>query len=163
MAQGRQQHTQRSEHRVRQLRALTRLLDSAIPLPGGFRIGLDGLIGLIPGFGDAVGASLSAYIIWRAAQLGASKTTLLRMTGNVLVDGIIGLIPVLGDVFDFAWKANQRNLALLEDSLRQPPATGSAQQRLRMVAWIIVAGIVALVVLSIWLFVKLLLVVFGGG
>lgn len=153
----------RSERGLRQLRALARLLDSSIPLPGGFRIGLDGLIGLIPGVGDAIGASLSGYIILRAAQLGASWPTLLRMTGNVLVDGLIGLIPILGDIFDFAWKANQRNLVLLEAALQKPPARGSAQQRLRWVAVVILAVLAGLVVLSIYLFVKLLLALFGGA
>ena len=155
--------THRSNRNVRQLRGLARLLDSSIPLPGGYRIGLDGLIGLIPGFGDAVGVSLSAYIILRAAQMGASWSTLLRMTGNVLVDGLVGLIPILGDLFDFAWKANLRNMALLEASLQKPPARGSAQQRLRLVAFLILAVLLGLVVLSVYLFVKLLLVLFGGA
>lgn len=154
---------QRSERSLRQLRALARLLDSSVPLPGGYRIGLDGIIGLIPGFGDAVGASLSAYIIWRAAQVGASWTTLLRMTGNALIDGFVGSIPILGDLFDFVFKANQRNMELLEASLNKPPARGSAQQRLRVVAFIILAVMVALVVLSIYLLVKLLQLIFGGG
>ena len=156
-------HHGRSERSLRQLRALARLLDSSVPLPGGYRIGLDGLIGLIRGFGDAVGASLSAYIIWRAAQLGASWTTLLRMTGNALVDGLIGLIPIIGDLFDFAWKANQRNMELLEASLQKPPARGSAQQRLRIAAFVILAVMIGFVALGIYLFVKLLLALFGAG
>lgn len=148
---------------VRQLRALARLLDNAIPLPGGYRIGLDGLIGLVPGIGDAVGASLSAYIILRAAQLGVSWTTLLRMAGNVLVDGFVGLIPILGDVFDFAWKANQRNMELLDAALQKPPARGSAQHRLRIVAFVILAALLGFVALSIYLFIKLLLALFCGA
>lgn len=156
-------YRERSEGHLRQLRALARLLDSSIPLPGGYRIGLDGLIGLIPGFGDAVGASLSAYIVWRAAQVGASWTTLLRMAGNVLIDGFVGLIPILGDLFDFAFKANQRNMELLEASLQKPPAKGSAQQRLRMVAIVILVLMLALVGLSIYLFIRLLMLIFGGG
>lgn len=151
----------RSERNLRKLRALARLLDNSIPLPGGYRIGLDGLIGLIPGFGDAVGASLSAYIILRAAQMGASWTTLLRMTGNVLIDGFIGLIPILGDLFDFAWKANLRNMVLLDQALEKPPARGTPEHRLRLVAVVIVAVLGALVILSIYLFIKLLLVLSG--
>ncbi len=152
----------RSERSLSKLRALARLLDNAIPLPGGYRIGLDGLIGLIPGFGDAVGASLSAYIILRAAQMGASWTTLLRMTGNVLIDGFVGLIPILGDLFDFAWKANQRNMVLLDEALQRPPAGGTPEHRLRLVAIVIVALLGGLVILSIYLFIKLLLVLFGA-
>lgn len=153
----------RSERNLRPLRRLARLLDSSIPLPGGYRIGLDGLIGLVPGVGDAVGASVSGYIILRAAQLGVPWPTLLRMTGNVLVDGLIGLIPILGDLFDFAWKANLRNMALLEAALQKPPARGSAQQRLRLVAFLILAVLLGLVVLSVYLLVKLLLALFGGA
>lgn len=163
MAQDHEAHYHRSEKSLRKLRALARLLDSSIPLPGGLRIGLDGLIGLIPGFGDAVGASLSGYIIWRAAQIGASWPTLLRMTANTLVDGLVGLIPILGDLFDFAWKANERNMALLEASLQKPPASGSAKHRLRIVAWILIALLVGLVLLSLYLFVKLLMLIFGGA
>lgn len=156
-------HSGRSERSLRKLRALARLLDNSVPLPGGYRIGLDGLIGLIPGFGDAVGASLSAYIIWRAAQLGASWTTLLRMTGNALIDALVGSIPILGDLFDFVWKANQRNMDLLESTLHKPPARGSAQQRLRVVGFVILAVMLGLVALSIYLLVELLQLIFGGG
>jgi hypothetical protein len=96
------------------LDALSRLLDAAITIPGTrFRIGLDGLLGLIPGIGDSLGAVFSAYIIVEAARLGAPKTLLLRMIGNVAVESIVGAVPILGDLFDFAWKANLRNVALL--------------------------------------------------
>jgi hypothetical protein len=103
-----------SDSRLRQLDALSRLLDSAFCIPGTrFRIGLDGLFGLIPGIGDSVGAALSAYIIVEAARLGAPKQLLLRMIGNVAVESIFGAVPILGDAFDIAWKANVRNVALL--------------------------------------------------
>lgn len=100
--------------RLRRLRSLAWFLDNSIPLPGGWRVGVDALIGLIPGIGDAIGAVVSAYIINEARALGAPRSVLLRMSGNVLIETIIGAIPFAGDIFDAAYKANMKNLALLE-------------------------------------------------
>ena len=97
----------------REIAAFGRFLDSAIRLPGGYRIGWDGIIGLVPGVGDVVGMGLSGYLVWRAAQLGVSRATLARMAGNVVLEGVIGAVPVIGDAFDFVFKANNRNVALL--------------------------------------------------
>ncbi len=99
--------------RTERLRALAWLLDNSIPLPGGYRIGVDALIGLVPGLGDAAGALISAYIINEARALGAPRSVLLRMMGNVLIETVLGSIPFAGDLFDAAFKANSRNLALL--------------------------------------------------
>ncbi|WP_206609496.1 DUF4112 domain-containing protein [Thiohalobacter thiocyanaticus] len=111
-------------HRQRAgLQRLAHLLDSAIPLPGGLRIGLDGIIGLIPGLGDVVGAALSSYIVAQAYRLGASRSVIAHMAGNIALDTLIGTIPFLGDLFDFAWKANRRNVDLLERHLAQPRQT----------------------------------------
>lgn len=103
-----------AQERIRRLRALAWLLDESLPLPGGYRIGLDPLIGLIPGLGDALGALVSAYILNEARRLGAPRSMLMRMAGNVLVESIVGAIPLAGDLFDAAYKANLRNLALLQ-------------------------------------------------
>jgi disulfide bond formation protein DsbB len=99
--------------RMRHLRSLALLLDNSIPLPGGYRIGLDAIVGLVPGLGDAVGALFSAYIINEARSLGAPGSILLRMLGNVAIETVVGAIPFAGDLFDAAFKANTRNLALL--------------------------------------------------
>ncbi|MGZ8265272.1 MAG: DUF4112 domain-containing protein [Burkholderiales bacterium] len=97
------------------------LLDSAFLLPGTrFRFGLDALLGLIPGLGDALGVLVSSYIIREAARAGAPTSVLMRMALNVAVEGLFGLIPVAGDIFDAAWKANQRNVALLEAVVENP-------------------------------------------
>ena len=105
----------------RRLARLAWLLDNSIPLPGGrFRIGLDAILGLIPGLGDVLGVLLSSYIVREAARIGAPPSVLIRMAFNVAVEGIVGLIPFAGDVFDAAWKANQRNFALLEAHLENP-------------------------------------------
>ena len=99
--------------RKREIAAFGRFLDSAIRLPGGYRIGWDGIIGLVPGVGDVVGMGLSGWLVWRAAELGVSRGTLARMIGNVALEGVIGAVPVIGDAFDFVFKANNRNVALL--------------------------------------------------
>lgn len=103
------------------------LLDSSIRLPGlNFRIGLDALIGLVPGVGDIIGMLLSSYIVREAWRLGVPRSTLLRMGFNVMVEGVLGAIPLVGDVFDAAWKANQRNVRLLDAHLRNPRAAARA-------------------------------------
>ncbi|HJR64123.1 MAG TPA: DUF4112 domain-containing protein [Gemmatimonadaceae bacterium] len=102
-------------------RALSRLLDEAIRIPGtNIRVGLDPLLGLVPGLGDVVGGALSGYVIILASRHGAPPSVLTRMLGNVLIDSVVGSVPVLGDLFDVGWKANSRNLALLDRHLEQP-------------------------------------------
>lgn len=133
--------------RLQRLRALSRVMDSAIRLPGGFRIGLDGLIGLIPGIGDAVGAGVSAYIILGAARLGVPKSVLARMAVNLGIETIIGSVPVVGDLFDFAFKANLRNMDLLERHAGAPLET----RRRSGIWWVLTVGaLIAVVVLLVW-------------
>lgn len=103
---------------LRQIRALAELMDNRFVIPGtSFRIGLDGLIGLIPGIGDVATTAISAYIVYLAHQLDVPKHLLARMVFNVAVDLTVGIVPVLGDVADVAWKANLKNVRLLERHL----------------------------------------------
>jgi hypothetical protein len=107
--------TPEQQRRLRRMRLLSHLLDEWLRIPGtSYRIGLDGLIGLIPGVGDVAGALLSAYILREAYKLGVPMPTLMRMAGNIGLEAVIGAIPIVGDVFDFAWKANKKNLALVD-------------------------------------------------
>ncbi len=99
--------------RLKRLRRLAWILDRSIPI-GGYRIGLDPIIGLIPGGGDMLGGMLSLVILYDAARLGLPARVLFRMLGNILLETIVGTIPLLGDLFDFAWQANVRNLRLAE-------------------------------------------------
>jgi len=100
------------------LARLARLLDSAVSVPGtGVRFGLDAAIGLLPGVGDLVATGLSLYLIAEARRLGISKWALLRMLGNVGIDLLLGSVPVAGDVFDVFWRANRRNMAILDRHL----------------------------------------------
>jgi hypothetical protein len=109
------------------LARLAWLLDSSIRIPGTkFTVGLDAVVGLFPFVGDLVGVLFSSYIVAEAARLGAPKSVLARMAVNVGVEGLIGLIPFAGDVFDAAFKANQRNVRLLNRWLDRPGKTARA-------------------------------------
>lgn len=102
------------------LRKLAYLLDERFAIPGlGVRVGLDGLVGLVPGVGDTVTLAASAYIVYRGVRLGAPRLMIGRMIANVAVDYVVGLVPVAGDIFDIAFKANRRNVALLDRWLAQ--------------------------------------------
>ena len=122
-------------------RAVARSLDSAVGIPGtGIRVGLDPILGLIPGLGDVVGGALAGYIVLLAARYGAPRSVLLRMASNLAIDSLLGSVPLLGDLFDVGWKANVRNLTLLEHYLGQP---ASARRSSR----VFVAALLAVLVL----------------
>lgn len=104
------------ERRLARLRRFADLQDSRFSILG-IRFGLDALIGLVPGVGDAASAAMAAWIVAEAGKLGASKALLARMSFNVLLDLLLGAVPLLGDVFDVAFKANRRNVRLLERHL----------------------------------------------
>ena len=133
---------------VERLKLLTRVLDNAFQIPGTqFRIGLDAIVGIIPGIGDAIGAVFSAFIVFQAARLGVSRATLARMMGNVVLDTVIGEIPLLGDLFDAGWKANTKNMALLEAHLDRPAATGRSSGKMLVLLaaglLVLLAGVIA--------------------
>lgn len=106
--------------KLNDLRTLATLLDSQFTGPFGIKFGLDALIGLFPVFGDLVTSGLSLYIIVQAAMLGCGPATLLRMGLNVAIENIVDIIPFLGHLFDFLWKSNNKNIAILEQHLLHP-------------------------------------------
>lgn len=98
-----------------QARAIARVLDSAIAIPGTrFRVGLDPILGLVPGVGDLISAAMSGYIVLVGIRAGASRATIARMIANVAIDTVVGSVPVIGDLFDAGWKSNRKNLELIE-------------------------------------------------
>lgn len=128
-----------------QVRQLARVLDTQFKVPGlGWRFGVDALVGLVPGIGDAAGLALSAMVLLQAVRLGARGATVGRMVTNAALDAVVGSIPLLGSVFDFAFKANTRNVALLEQHVTDPVGT-NAQSR-RAVRRTMIAVVVALLV-----------------
>ncbi len=147
-----------AHHTRRRLRSLAHFLDSAIPLPGGGRIGFDGIIGLIPGIGDALGALISSYIVSEAARLRVPAPVLIAMTGNVLLETVIGVIPLAGDLFDMGFKANQRNVALMERYLDNPTTT---TRRSRRYVWALLLVVALAVVGALYLIFALVGAVWG--
>lgn len=134
---------------------LSWLLDNSIRLPGGFRIGIDGLIGLVPGVGDMLGGFLSTLILYQAYRRNIPKMVLARMLINILIDTGIGAIPIIGDLFDFWWKANMRNARLI-DRYQQEPGKVYRQSTIATIGFILgtltliallIAGVVSLVAL----------------
>jgi hypothetical protein len=108
------------EARYRKLRRVAVLMDGLVRVPGTrFRLGLNSLIGLPPGAGDAMLAAVSLWIVWEAARLGVPRAKIVRMLGNVAIETALGSVPVVGDLLDVAWKANLRNLAIIEEHLEQ--------------------------------------------
>lgn len=134
---------------LNRLRQFSDLLDNAVAIPGtNYRVGIDPLLGLLPGGGDMLGAIFSAYIVVQAAQLGTPRATLVRMVSNIVLDSLAGTIPLLGDFVDVAWKANSKNLALLEAHMQKP------HHRQKTDTWfvfLLLAGLL-LVVLAISIF-----------
>ena len=142
--------------RMERLRRLGYLLDNAIPIPGTpFRIGWETIVGLVPGIGDLVGGGFSAWIILQAARMGAPSSLLARMGWNLLVDLAVGAVPLLGDLFDAGFKANMRNLALLEQHVQGPVTSRRASRRfvavLAVLLVLLLLGAVALAVLLVQL------------
>jgi hypothetical protein len=118
-------------------RTVARVLDGLVPLPGGQKLGLDAIAGLIPGLGDLAGAAASAYIVLLAIRAGASRAAVIRMIGNIAVDTVIGSIPILGDLFDLGWQSNSRNVAIMERDLG---AKGIHRHTSKAVLFVIVTG-----------------------
>ena len=141
------------ERRLERMRRVGWLLDNSIPIPGTrFRLGIDQLIGLVPGIGDLIGGVLSLYIILEAHRLGVPRSLLARMGWNVAVDTIVGEVPILGDLFDIGFKANVRNLALLDAYFQRPSAVRRSS---RWTVALIVLGLVLLTVGAIALAIVL--------
>jgi hypothetical protein len=111
------------ENMTKRQSRLSWLLDESITLPGGYKIGLDGILGLIPGVGDIVSSGLSTLIVFKAYKHNVPKVVLFRMMINIVIDTLVGAIPVLGDLFDFVWKANTMNAKLLQQYREQPKHT----------------------------------------
>ena len=107
------------EARYRRLRHVAVLMDGVLRVPGTrFRFGLNSLIGLPPGAGDAMLAAISLWIVWQGSKLGLPREKIARMLGNVAIEAALGSVPVLGDLFDVVWKANLRNLAIIDKHLK---------------------------------------------
>ena len=108
--------------RIARIEAVAMLLDVAFVVPGTkMRYGLEGVVGLVPVIGDVVTKVISLWIVREARALGAPWHVTTRMLGNVALDGAVGLVPFAGDAFDIFYKANMRNIRLLQRWLERHP------------------------------------------
>jgi hypothetical protein len=124
------QREDRGRRELDRLRAIARLFDQAFAVPGTqWRFGIDALFGLVPGLGDIVGAVVAVYALHVARTLRAPGAIQLHMLGNIAVDAIVGTVPLVGDLFDFVFKAQTRNLALLDAWVAAPEPTASRSRR----------------------------------
>ncbi len=140
--------------RIQRVRQLAKLLDEAILIPGiNKRIGLDPIIGLIPGGGDTITMIMSGYIVLESARLGLPRATLVQMVGNIVVDALAGTVPVVGDLFDVVSKANMRNLKLLDAHVAEPDFRAKPDRLLIILTVVILAIIIVtfgLVITLVW-------------
>jgi len=103
------------------------LMDRAIPLGGKWSVGLDGILGLVPGVGDIAGILVGGFIIAQAIRARLPRSAIGRMVANIAIDGLVGAVPFLGDLFDVAFKANTRNVQIFREAMagRRAPARDS--------------------------------------
>jgi hypothetical protein len=149
--------TPQQEQRLSGLRKIAQFLDNAFVVPGtSYRVGLDPIIGLIPGIGDLISPLFTIGMLLHARELGVPKVVQARMLVNVAIDTLVGVIPLFGDLFDFAWKANEMNLALLELHAREErgASPGDWAFVILMITLVVVLGAIPFVLLG-WLFSSL--------
>jgi hypothetical protein len=129
------------QQRLAALRRMSRLLDSAYQVPGtSYRIGLDPILGLVPGLGDLISPLFTIALLWQGRDLNLPRVVQLRMLFNVAIDTVVGMVPIAGDLFDFAWKANDMNMALIERHAADERAASAGD-------WIFVLGLTLLLLL----------------
>lgn len=149
-----------TESELARFRSMARVWDEAVRLPIIGRVGLDAVVGLVPGLGDIAGGLLAGYGLMLAARLKAPTTVLLRMLVNIAIDTVGGVIPLVGDLFDTQFKANTRNLALLEAWLDDPHGV---RRRSVMALLAIAAGFCVLLTFTVWAAVQVVAWIFQVG
>lgn len=137
-------------------RRLARVMDDAVTVPGtSIGLGLDAVIGLVPGIGDAAGSVISGVIVRDAIRARVPMRVLALMGLNLVLDALLGVVPGIGDLLDVAHRANRKNLRLLvreveRQPLRQPPTGAYVLGAALLMVVPLLAGVVV-TVLGIWL------------
>lgn len=136
------------QEKAQRLEKMAWVLDSIIPIPGtNWRIGLDGLIGLVPGIGDISAGAISTYILYQALRMGVPTMVVGRMLLNIVMESVVGVIPFFGDIFDFAFKSNKRNVELLREYVDQPD---TVKRRSTFTVIITIVGFLLVLGLLVW-------------
>lgn len=142
---------------LRHLNSLAKLMDAQFRIPGtSIRFGIDSLIGLVPGVGDLVSFFISCYLLSLAANKGASGFVQARMVVNIVIDAVVGAVPFLGDIFDVVFKANQRNMKLLQQHYGESRHRGSAKKVIVPVVIVLLGVFIGL----IWVCYKVIVWIF---
>jgi hypothetical protein len=131
-----------NQKQYKDIQIISKLLDAQFTLPGGFKVGLDGVIGLIPGVGDTISSVIGSYIIIRGLKQKIPKIIIYKMIFNLLVDQLVGMIPFLGDLFDFVYKSNLRNAELFLESMNRP-------KQAETLSWISLALVLLIIIIVI--------------
>ncbi len=147
--------------KLQHLRKLSDFLDRSLSIPGtNFRVGWESIIGLLPVGGDVIGMLFSIYILFQAFQFRLPMSILLRMAFNIILDTAVGSIPILGDIFDMTWKANTKNVNMLEQHLHEPGKSQKTNKLFMTILFtvlvLILIAFIAIGAMVIWLVVKLL-------
>lgn len=135
-----------------EVRKIAEYLDSKFTLPFGWKIGWDGILGLIPGIGDVLTTAFSFYIIYKAALIGCPPSVILRMGLNVLIDNVLDAIPLIGNIFDFMWKSNIKNVQLMDRFLAEPHQTTLSSRAVVLVTLLFVCAVfIACIIFTFYL------------
>ena len=146
---------------IEHLRRVARVWDDLVRIPViGRRVGLDAMVGLIPGIGDVASAMVASLALLVAARLRAPAPVIARMLLNIAIDTVVGAIPLVGDIFDVGWRAQRRNLAILDAWLADPDRL---ERRSTALLAAIAGGFVVMVVAAVWLAVRTLTFLLGLG
>ena len=148
-------NSQNLQTEILHLKKVAKAMDSQFKLPGGFSIGWDGILGFFPGIGDLFTNSVSFYILYKAAVIGCGPAVIIRMGLNVLLDNVIDVIPVIGNFFDIFWKANNKNIALIEKYVANPRQTTVRSRfaiaaALSVVALFLILSLTIVVMVAVW-------------
>lgn len=142
-----------SDPRLRWIETVARFLDSQFQLPGTkLRFGLDPILSFIPFGGSAASFAISAGLLVTMLKYGVSRKVLVMMLGNLILDAVIGSIPIIGNIFDFAYKANQRNVNLLKKHYQEGKYTGSGSGVILTIIWVILLLLILFIYLTWQLF-----------
>ena len=135
------------EERIIRLKRLSERLDETFTVPGtDYKIGIESIIGVIPLVGDLIGGVISTYIMYSGIKIGASPRIIAQMAANIAIDFAIGSIPIVGDLFDFVWKANKKNVELIEETTLLNEETNKINY---LIVAMLIVGLIAIILATL--------------